>query len=77
MGEGVTMAGERDSARRFTNVQRREMFFRQQGRCASCSELLDEFEGDHVARWSRGGVTQTYNGQLLCKACHKDKTRNE
>ena len=71
------MDEERDTARRFTHAQKREMFFSQQGRCALCSELLEEFEGDHVARWSRGGVTQTYNGQLLCKACHKEKTRNE
>lgn len=48
----------------------------QKGNCAICRQSLDSWDADHILEWSLGGVTETPNLQLLCKPCHKTKTRS-
>lgn len=68
---------KRDIRRCFTDSQKVEMYLMQDGLCAACKCFLEDFEADHVVEWSCGGLTQTHNGQLLCKDCHKRKSRND
>ena len=44
--------------------------------CAVCEQTVDDqYEIDHIVELSRGGNNDIHNLQLLCKTCHKDKTR--
>lgn len=69
---------ERDSQRLFSYRQRNYIYNKCDGRCAACGiELGDDWEADHIVPHSSGGLTQISNGQALCIACHKKKTRND
>jgi 5-methylcytosine-specific restriction endonuclease McrA len=63
-------------ARTFSWKEKEEMYDAQLGMCAHCSGLfsIEEMEGDHVYPHYAGGFTHPFNGQLLCKECHKAKT---
>lgn len=64
-----------------TREQRAALFRRQRGLCNRCRRPLAWFrtppECDHVVPWSRGGPTTLANLQLLCRPCHRAKTRAE
>ncbi|WP_274535902.1 HNH endonuclease [Streptomyces sp. CB02923] len=47
------------------------------GACASCGlgYLASAIDVDHIVPLSRGGEDVASNVQLLCKPCHKAKTR--
>ena len=61
---------------RFASRQHKALLYAlQDGRCAICDADLDESEADHKIRYANGGKTETWNMQLLCIPCHKDKTR--
>jgi 5-methylcytosine-specific restriction endonuclease McrA len=68
-----------DPQRRFSGVQRAEIFARAGNRCEHHSWLLGrcrELEGlqaDHVHPHSRGGATAIANGQALCRSHNKRK----
>lgn len=72
--------------RSFTNSQRREMYERQNKLCARgeyCRTVdnedgtkefkLSEMEADHITPWSKGGITDISNGQMLCLPCNRQK----
>jgi len=59
-----------------TKQQKALLYVLQDGACAKCGRELEEWEADHVVEWSIGGATETNNLQLLCKKCHKTKTRS-
>lgn len=44
--------------------------------CAHCGRVitLREYELDHIVALHNGGVDEAGNVQVLCKACHADKT---
>lgn len=64
--------------RLFTQTQREYLFDRCGGCCESCHQPLEEnWEADHIQRYSDGGNTSVTNGQALCKACHLSKTKLE
>lgn len=61
----------------FTRKQRAEMFARAGGRCECCGAKLKVGEGeyDHVIAQGYGGSNDIGNGQVLCRVCHKAKTK--
>jgi len=48
-------------------------------KCAKCLKAIKakEFEIDHIKPVSIGGTNDFSNLQILCKACHNDKSRSE
>ncbi|MDU3176659.1 DUF262 domain-containing protein [Anaerococcus sp.] len=62
--------------RSFTNSQKAELYELQQGECMICHEHFDrdDMEADHITPWSLGGKTEISNGQMLCKACNREKS---
>lgn len=72
--------------RTFTQSQKREMYERQDGKCANGEHCrtagnqdgektftLREMEADHITPWSKGGKTDLENGQMLCRPCNRQK----
>ena len=48
------------------------------GMCEKCgADLGDDWEADHITRFSDGGYTVLANAQALCKPCHNNKTMYE
>ena len=45
----------------------------QQNVCAHCGLSKENYEGDHIIPWSKGGKTVYENLQVLCKDCHYKK----
>lgn len=60
----------------FTEKQKRELFENQNGTCPLCKKNfnISEMEADHVKPWSKGGKTNTDNGQMLCQPCNRTKS---
>lgn len=46
--------------------------------CQSCGEIAKQMEVDHIIPVAMGGGMAWFdNYQLLCKSCHRDKTRQD
>lgn len=46
----------------------------QNNKCNICSKILaNQYEGDHINEWSKGGKTDYDNLQVLCLNCHRKK----
>ena len=56
-----------------------KLYFDQQGKCKACGRFLEEnsMDVDHVVRKKDGGGDDIENKQLLCVACHRQKTADE
>jgi recombinational DNA repair protein (RecF pathway) len=69
----------RDKRRAFTQTQKNEILYQQDGKCAHCHEKLDlrVVEFDHVEPWAANGRTVTQNGAALCPLHHRIKTHND
>jgi 5-methylcytosine-specific restriction endonuclease McrA len=59
-----------------------QMLQRQKNQCAIwnlriCKKTIDisNSEADHMMEYSNNGLTTINNGQMLCKPCHKEKTK--
>ena len=54
-------------------------FLRAGGCCEKCHARLKtgESEGDHILPCALGGDNSLENLQILCKVCHKEKTKND
>ena len=65
----------KDAQRHFTPGQRKEIYKRSCGACASCGISLSEtnFHADHIQPYSQSGPTTLENGQALCSACNLKK----
>lgn len=65
--------------RGFTPWVRREILRRADSRCQKCSSLVPdgELECDHLVAISFGGTADADNGQAICRACHRVKTRRD
>lgn len=60
--------------RRFNAKQKMEKLAEQNGKCASCKELVQGTgHGDHIKQFAAGGKTTSDNLQILCRRCHELK----
>ena len=66
-------------AHHFTRKQIAQLFLRAGGCCEVCGARLKTGEGDadHILPVELGGESELANAQLLCKPCHKDKSRGD
>lgn len=62
--------------RTFSERDKITMYNRQQGMCAICGKpfSMKEMHADHIKPWSRGGLTELSNGQMLCVNCNLAKS---
>lgn len=68
-----------DSRRAFTEKQKAEILLRDNHTCQACKTKIQQGKAwfaDHIKEWINGGPTVPENGQVLCKKCHDDKTKN-
>lgn len=45
--------------------------------CIHCKVSKENYEGDHIIPWCKGGKTNYENLQVLCKDCHYKKTATQ
>ncbi|MCY3797089.1 MAG: DUF262 domain-containing protein [Chloroflexi bacterium] len=73
---------EKDKKRAFNEDQRIEIYLRDNGLCQECLNTLPEnearvpwsqFEADHILPWIKGGETEVWNGQVLCRMHNQKK----
>ena len=61
----------RDSRRRLTLNERRDLYDRADGRCQRCGELLGvDWHAAHLVAWSHGGATSLDNVEAWCPKCN-------
>jgi 5-methylcytosine-specific restriction endonuclease McrA len=59
----------------FSSRQRVTLFLVAQGICRLCKEPLPAgWHADHLVAFSKGGLTETSNGQALCAKCNLRKS---
>lgn len=71
----------KDPKREFTSYEKivifRENEKKNKGetKCEKCGKKVDweDYEGDHIYPYSKGGPTTIENGQVLCRACNRKK----
>jgi 5-methylcytosine-specific restriction endonuclease McrA len=63
--------------RKFSPAMQKIAHKQQNGECASCRKKtpLTKCEGDHIEPYSTGGKTVQENLQMLCRPCHRAKTK--
>ncbi|MCK8827652.1 DUF262 domain-containing protein [Natroniella acetigena] len=74
----------KDSKRQFNEAERIKIYRRDNGFCQKCLEegvaekeakvSWSDYEADHVLPHSKGGKTEVFNGQVLCK--HHNRTKS-
>lgn len=63
-----------DPRRRFNSTERVALYLASDGRCTYCGEELEPgWHADHTTPHSRGGATDTTNGQATCPSCNLTK----
>lgn len=64
------------SIRTFTDSNKRTLYERQNGICATCRDPFEigQMEADHITPWSQGGKTELGNGKMLCRECNRRKS---
>lgn len=64
------------SIRDFKESEKRAAYEKQNGICAKCGKHFEyeEMEGDHITPWSKGGLTNLSNLQMLCRDCNRRKS---
>ncbi len=64
---------ERDTRRIFSQSQKKEILYQQDGKCARCHKKLDPraTHFHHEKPWASGGRTKVVNGRALCASCHE------
>ena len=64
-----------DKKRLFNPLQRIEIYERYKGICQNCNKEApwSEYAADHIFPFSKGGATETWNGQVLCQPCNSKK----
>lgn len=59
----------------FTTRTIKNLYVRQRGKCAICSDyLFGKFETDHIIPLSKSGTNEPENIQLVCPKCNKEKS---
>jgi len=69
-------AGRLLNLRSFEEKDKKTAYASQKGICAICHKhfAYNEMEGDHIKPWSKGGLTEPSNLQMICKDCNGKKS---
>ncbi len=60
--------------RLFNKRQKQYLFLAANGKCKICGDpLTEDWHGDHITPYSKGGDTTIFNGQALCSNCNLTK----
>jgi hypothetical protein len=64
-----------DQKRLFTKDEKQALLFLGNYQCSLCNSKvsMDNSEADHINPFSKGGITQLSNGQILCISCNRSK----
>jgi hypothetical protein len=68
-----------DGRRTFTEKQKEELLLKSNHVCQVCNLKIEKdkiWHAHHIIEWINGGKTEVKNGQVLCKKCHEEKTKN-
>lgn len=67
----------KDSKRSYGSLEREQIYFRDQKKCAVCGSTVAWLDADihHVHEHAKGGPTVTQNGVLVHRACHPKGSR--
>ena len=60
-----------------TAAQLRDLYNKQNGKCANCGIKFHKMEFDHIQPLSRGGSGDISNIQLLCRNCNRTKAAKD
>ncbi len=62
--------------RNFTQSQKLLILRRANYKCQNCGTSLDAAtsEADHKKAYSKGGATEAWNAQALCRKCNRHKS---
>lgn len=63
-------------SRNFTNNQKLFILRQANYKCLGCGANLDAsiFEADHKIAYAKGGATEAWNAQALCRNCNRRKS---
>jgi len=64
---------DKDPSRKFSEVDRKKQYHKQDGYCSDCDEQfdIDDMDAHHIIPHGKGGLTVPKNCTMLCKECHK------
>ncbi len=64
---------KKDPQRYANNEQKRELYFKQKGKCSECNKELfyKDVEADHIVKHATGGRTRIDNLRLIHHKCHE------
>lgn len=64
---------------RLTEQQRAKLFLEAEGKCAVCTRRIvaEVWHADHATALENGGSNEWSNLRVICKNCHKPKTRDD
>lgn len=64
------------NARQFDKRDKKWAYDRQGGICPYCRKQfeIEDMHGDHIKPWSKGGITERSNLQMLCTECNTKKS---
>jgi len=71
----INLSYEKNKDKRlFTKADINHKLQEQNNVCAICKYSKENYEGDHIIEWSKGGKTTYDNLQVLCRSCHSIKS---